>query len=142
MFGLQQVQEMGHMQREIDQLFRRFGFSPAYGSRLNQVVFKVVDNGESFSITAPLPGLDIEKFDISVLGRRLTISGAFSTPELPPDVRWHHQERSSGRFEKSLQLAADLDTEKIKAEYQHGILTINLPKAASAMPKKIAINVA
>ncbi|MDX2480680.1 MAG: Hsp20/alpha crystallin family protein [Desulfuromusa sp.] len=141
MFGLQHVQEMETMQREMDQLFRGFGFSPAYGSRVNQVVFTVVDNGKSFDVAAPLPGLDIEKLNISVLGRRLTISGEFSTPELPADVRWHRQERSAGAFEKNLQLSVDLNTEKIKAEYNHGLLTINLPKAASALPKKIAINV-
>ncbi|MDA3902644.1 MAG: Hsp20/alpha crystallin family protein [Desulfuromusa sp.] len=141
MFGLQHVQEMENMQREMDQLFRGFGFSPAYGSRVNQIVFEVVDNGESFSIAAPLPGLNIEKFDISVLGRRLNISGEFSTPELPADARWYRQERSAGVFEKNLQLSTDLDTEKIEAEYKRGILIINLPKAASALPKKIEINV-
>jgi HSP20 family protein len=142
MFGLQHVQEMKNMQQEMDQLFRGLGFSPAYGSRVNQIVFQAVDNGESFSVSAPLPGLDIEKLEINVLGRRLTISGEFSAPELPVDARWQRQERSAGRFEKNLQLSADLDTEKVKAEYKHGILTIDLPKAASALPKKIAINVA
>ena len=140
-FGLQFVNEIENMQREMDQLFRGFGFSPTYEPQARQIDFKVVDNGESFSVEAPLPGLDIEKLNISVLGRRLTVSGEFSHPELPQDVRWHRQERSAGTFEKNLQLAANLDTEKIEAEYKQGILKINLPKATSALPKKIEIKV-
>ena len=141
MFGLQLVNEMANVQREMDQLFRGFGFSPTYNSAENQINFKVLDSDEQFSVEAPLSGLDIEKLDISVLGRHLTISGEFSAAELPPDVRWHRQERSGGKFEQKLQLSADIDTEKIEAEYRQGILKINLPKAASALPKKIAINV-
>ncbi len=141
MFGLQLVTEMENVQREMDQLFRGFGFSPAYGSQAKQVNFQVTDNGESFSVEAPLPGLDSEKLDISVLGRRLTVSGEFSRPELPADVRWHCQECNTEAFEQSLQLPADLDTEKVEAEYKMGILRLNLPKAASALPKKIEIKV-
>ena len=142
MFGLQFVNEMENMQREMDQLFRGFGYSPAYGSQQEQIKFKVTDTGESIRVEAPLPGLDIEKLNISVLGRRLTVSGEFSRPEVPQEIRWHRQERSAGSFEKNLQLAVNLDTEKVEAEYKQGILKINMPKAASALPKKIEINVA
>ena len=139
--GLQFVNEIENMQREMDQLFRGFGFSPTYESQVKQIDFRVIDNGESFSVVATLPGLDIEKLNISVLGRSLTVSGEFSRPELPQDIRWHRQERSTGTFEKNLQLAANLDTEKVEAEYKQGILKINLPKVASALPKKIEITV-
>lgn len=141
MFGLPLVNEMANMQREMDQLFRGFGFSSTYSPTENQTNFKVLDSDEKFSVEAPLPGLNIEKLDISVLGRHLTISGEFYAAELPQDVRWHCQERSGGTFEQKLHLSADIDTEKIEAEYRQGILKINLPKAASALPKKIAVNI-
>ena len=141
MFGLQFVNEVENMQREMDQFFRGFGYRPTYGSQQKQINFKATDTGQSISVEAPLPGLDIEKLNISVLGRRLTVSGEFSRPEVPQEVRWHRQERSAGTFEKNLQLAVNLDTEKVEAEYKQGILKINLPKAASALPKKIEINV-
>ena len=141
MFGLQFVNEMENMQREMDQLFRGFGFNAAYGSEAKTVNFKIIDKGESFLVEAALPGLDVKKLNISVLGRHLTVSGEFSRPELPQEARLHCQERSDAKFEKKLQLAANLDTEKIEAEYKQGILKINLPKVVSALPKKIAINV-
>lgn len=141
MFGLQFVNEMENMQREMDQLFRGFGFNSAYGSEAKTIDFKVIDKGENFRVEAALPGLDVEKLNISVLGRHLTVSGEFSRPELPQEARLYRQERNDARFEKNLQLAANLDTEKVEAEYKQGILKINLPKAASALPKKIAISV-
>ncbi len=141
MFGLQFVNEMGNMQREMDQLFRGLGFTSTYESQIKQIDFQVIDNGESFSVQAPLPGLDSEKLNISVLGKRLTVSGEYIRPELPQEVRWYRQERRSGEFEQNIQLPANLDTEKIEAEYVDGILNMILPKSVSELPKKIAVKI-
>lgn len=141
MFGLQFMNEAGHFQREMDQLFQGLGFSPVHVAQAEQIEFKVQDNGESHSINASLPGLDSENLNISILGRRLTISGEFSHPDIPADAVWHRQERSRGKFEQNIQLSSNLDLEKIEAEYTDGILNIILPKAASALPKKIAVKV-
>ena len=91
---------------------------------------------------AVLPGLDAEKIDINVLGRRLTVAGEFAQPEIPDGATWHRRERAGGRFEKSLQLSANIDADQVEAEYQQGILRIKLPKAASALPKKIEVKTA
>ncbi|MEE4252758.1 MAG: Hsp20/alpha crystallin family protein [Desulfuromusa sp.] len=141
MFGLQIMNEAGNLQREMDQLFKGLGFSPVHVAQTEQIEFKVQDNGESHNIRASLPGLDSEKLDISVLGRRLTISGEFSHPEIPEGGVWHRQERRKGKFEQNIQLSTNFDLEKIEAEYVDGILNITLPKAASALPKKIAVKV-
>ncbi len=141
MFGLQFINDMENMQRDMGQLFRSLGVQPAYRSLEKPISMKVVDRGENLAVEAPLPGLDIEKLDIRVLGRRLTIAGEFLASELPENVRWHRQERRGGSFESHFQLSADIDLEKIEAEYKQGILRITLPKAASALPKKITVKV-
>lgn len=142
MFALQFVNEMDSMQREMNRLFRHAGMkgsnrpSPAAG------LLRAEDKGAAFVVEAALPGLDPEQLSIDVLGRKLTISGRFQdNPSAGDDVRWYRKERRSGAFEQSLVLAAELDTEKVEAEYKHGILRIDLPKAAAALPKKIAVNV-
>ena len=141
MFGLQFVNEVGSVQREMDQLFRGFGFTPSYGSESMQIKFQVTENDASHSVRASLPGLDSEKLSINVLGRRLTISGEYSKPEAPENSHWHRQERHRGNFEQNIQLSTNLDVEKIEAEYIDGILNITLPKAVSDLPKKIAVKV-
>jgi len=141
MFGLQFMNEAGNMQREMDQLFRGLGFSPTYVAQAKQIEFQVTENGDSHHIKALLPGLDSEKLSISVLGRRLTIAGEYSHPDIPDGAFWHRQERRKGEFEQNIQLSSNLDIDKIEAEYIDGILNITLPKAASALPKKIAVKV-
>jgi len=142
MFGLQMIHEMDNMQREMEQLFRGLGFHTASADLPQSRTIRVSDQGDAFQVEAVLPGLDAEKIDINVLGRRLTLAGEFVRPEIPEGATWHRRERARGKFERSLQLAANVDADQVEAEYQQGILRIRLPKAASALPKKIAVKTA
>ncbi len=142
MFGLQMFNQMDDLHKEMDQLFRGFGFQPAYGEHRQAGGLKFADQGDHYLVTAVVPGIDPEKLDISVLGRQLTLAGEYATPELPDGVTWHRRERPSGRFSRTLRLPDNLEAEQIEAEYGQGLLTVKLPKAASAMPKKIDVKVA
>ncbi|WP_303721872.1 Hsp20/alpha crystallin family protein [Malonomonas rubra] len=142
MFGLQMIHEMDNLQREMDKLLGGFSFNPFYLERQQNRAFKVQDAGEAFEVKAALPGLDIEKLEISILGRRLTLAGEFASGDVPEGASWHRRERHTGRFEKSLLLNANIDSDQVEASYEKGLLRINLPKAASALPKKINVKVA
>jgi len=142
MFGLQILNEIGSLQREIDQIFRSVGVQTDANLTSRNVGFQVYDNEDHYSVVAALPGLDVESLDISVLGRQLTISGSFAKGDVPEGAIWHRQERRSGNFEQRVGLPTNLDTEKIEADYSNGILKIKLPKAASVLPRKIEVNVA
>ncbi len=141
MFGLQILNEMESLQREMDHIFRGLGTRSGADVIRQNVGFRVNDEGDHYAVVAVLPGLDREKLDINVLGRQLTVSGAFAQTEIPDGARWQRQERRSGNFEQRIELPVSLDTEKIEAEYVNGILKIALPKAASVLPKKIAVKV-
>jgi HSP20 family protein len=142
MIGLQMIHEMGSLQREMEQIFRGLGFNSMSEDLPQATQFKLGDNGEAFEVEAMLPGLDIDKLDISMLGRRLTLSGEFVTEDAPEGATWHRRERQGGRFEKSLQLSANVDAERVKAEYLQGVLRVTLPRAPSALPKKISVQTA
>lgn len=139
MFGLQIRQDIDSLQREMEQLFTGLGWSPEAAQTSPELRFQVEEQGDSYLAQAALPGLDLSQLDISVLGRTLTISGAFSANEMTEDVRWYRRERSQGKFERTLKLAADIDSERVEAEYDRGILKLKLPKSASALPKKISV---
>lgn len=137
MFGLQVINEIEAMQRQMDQLF-----SGISRERVREnVQLSVAEGDKEYRVEALLPGLDAKKLDISILGRKLTISGDFAEADTPANVQWHRQERSRGSFERTLLLGKDVDAEQVEAEYRNGILSVTLPKAASALPKKIMINV-
>ena len=142
MFGLQMVNEMESFQQEMEQIFRGCGFTPLRASNSSTERLKFRDAGEAFVVEAQLPGINVETLDINVLGRRLTLAGEFAEADAGEAVTWHRQERSRGSFRQALQLPLEVDSDKVDAEYKHGILRINLPKAASALPKQISVKVA
>ena len=79
----------------------------------------------------------------TVLRNQLTISG--EKPAESGEVKaenFHRSERASGRFVRTFTLPTEVDDKKVSAEYRSGILTITLPKAEAAKPKKITVSVA
>ncbi len=142
MFGLQMINEMESFQREMDQIFRGCGLPSVRSAVRQEDRLNWREGDEDFVVETPLPGIDVEKLEISVLGRRLTLSGERTASETAEDVTWHRQERDRSGFRQTLLLPMDVDSDKVNAEYKNGILRISLPKAASAIPKKISIKAA
>lgn len=140
MFGLQMFNEVEKLQSEMDHLFRGLGLSVVPDHRADSTGLKVKDIGDGYRVEASLPGIDVEKLEISVLGRQLSLSAERGEPDIGADVNWHRRERKGGTFKKSFMLPEEIDSDRVEAEYQNGILTVALPKAASALPKKISVN--
>jgi HSP20 family protein len=90
-------------------------------------------------VTAELPGIDPVKVDISIVGDTLTISGSRDAESLKEKESYHRQERSHGRFTRTLQLPFHVETNKVDAKYDRGILQITLPRAEADKPRKISV---
>src|SRR6056297_747597 len=127
------------MQREVEQLLRGFDLDPIVRREQGRIDFKIREQDEKYLVEATLPGVDAEKLDINVVDRQLVIKGQFAPLDLPENARVHRQERRSGSFEQSLMLTNKLDTDNIAAEYKDGILSISIPRAKEALPKRIEI---
>jgi HSP20 family protein len=97
----------------------------------------VYQEGDDYVIEVTLPGVKPEQVDVSVLGNQITIRGAY---EAPPEGRQYlHQERSAGRFERTLTLPTELNADKARARLEHGLLRLTVPKAESAKARRIAL---
>ena len=94
---------------------------------------------EGMVVTAELPGADPEKLDISVVGDSLTIGGNREAEALKAGESYHRQERSCGRFTRTIQLPFHVDAAKVAATYERGILNVVLPRSEAEKPKKISI---
>lgn len=97
---------------------------------------------DKFIVTAELPGVAAEDVDISVVGKNVGIKGERKPPELPEGAKFHRRERAYPKFNRMLGLPDEVDAERVSAKLTDGVLTIILPKAAAAMPKKISVNAA
>jgi HSP20 family protein len=98
---------------------------------------------DNIYVEALAPGLNMDGLDISVEQGVLRISGekaALSTEIKPED--FHRRERAEGRFIRALRLPAEVDSEKVTAEYKNGVLRITLPKTEAAKPRQIQVKVA
>jgi HSP20 family protein len=127
---------------EMDRLLTGFfsetpdGIFP--GALRGQPAVNVWDTGETIVVEAETPGLKSDQLDITVTGGELTLK--LERPELTrKGERYHRRERPVGSFTRVVQLPAEVDAQGVRAELHDGVLSISLPKAASAKPRKIEV---
>jgi HSP20 family protein len=94
--------------------------------------------GEQFVARVDLPGVDPQSIDIDVEDRTLTIRAERQSDEVD-GAKWLSRERTSGTFARQLSLGSGLALDKIQAEYQDGVLSLTIPVAEEAKPRKINV---
>ena len=90
-------------------------------------------------VKAALPGFKPDEVQINITGEVLTLKGEAKQQEEKKEKAWHMREQRWGTFERSVVLPTDVVSDKAKAEFENGILTISLPKAEEVKPKVINI---
>jgi HSP20 family protein len=93
---------------------------------------------EKYVLTADLPGIDPGSVDVDVDGQLLTIR-AERTEGIHESVKWLSQERPYGSYLRQFNLGDGTDPERISASYDNGVLTVTIPIAERAKPRKIQI---
>lgn len=99
----------------------------------------IFEEADSIRIQAEVPGVKPEEVKISVEGNVLTISGTKQQTAEERTERVHRYERNYGAFERTFTLPATVDADKIRASYDHGVLTVTLPKVEKAKPRQIQV---
>jgi HSP20 family protein len=134
------MREVMTLREAMDRLFNDAFTSPlsVSGVSLNPAI-DLYQTAEDVVVKASLPGLKADDVHISISSDVLTLSGEFSQESEQKDATYHIRERRSGSFERSLMLPTDVQSDKAKAEFEEGILTITLPKAEAVKPKTITI---
>ena len=90
-------------------------------------------------VKASLPGVKADEVQINITGEILTIKGETKQVEEKKEKAWHMREQRWGTFERAVALPTEVVSDKAKAEFENGILTITLPKAEEVKPKVINI---
>ncbi len=90
-------------------------------------------------VKATVPGVKPDDLHITITGDVLTIRGEVKQEEEIKDAAYHIRERRYGTFSRSLPLPVPVLTDKAKAEFENGILTLTLPKAEEVRPKTIEV---
>ncbi len=94
--------------------------------------------GDDYILTALLPGVKAEDLNVQVINDTITIQGEFKRSE-DEKSEFLLNEIPTGRFYRELTLPAPLETEKVEAHLDNGVLTLRVPKAEEARPKSIKV---
>jgi len=126
--------------RDVDRLFSQLAGGTQNGSRQMQMPLDAYRNGDTFLITLDLPGVSTESVDLTVEDNVLTIRAERLAPPKSDDVEVLISERAYGTYTRQVFLGTNLDTEHIDAQYQAGVLTLSIPIAPHAKPRRIQVN--
>ncbi|MDQ0604573.1 HSP20 family protein [Streptomyces canus] len=125
--------------RELDRLTQQLLNTNGTWSRPSAMPMDAYREGEEYVIAFDLPGVDSDAIDIDVERNMLTVKAERRPATKADDVQMELSERPLGVFSRQVVLADSLDTEHIKADYDAGVLTLRIPIAERAKPRKIAI---
>jgi len=101
----------------------------------------ILETDNELVLKADIPGVDLKDIDIRIENGTLSIKGERKFEKEENNKGFHRLERSYGSFVRYFNLPETVDTEKVKAEYNNGVLNLTLPKKEIAKPKAIKVQV-
>lgn len=99
----------------------------------------VVETQDGITLHADMPGVSRDGLDIQVEAGSLTIEGEFSL-DLPEGMQASYADVGLARYRRVFTLSKELDADKVSADLRNGVLTLRIPKAAHAQPRRIQVN--
>ena len=101
----------------------------------------VIEDTLGITLYADLPGVPKEKLHVRVDADALTIEGEVSLP-MAINLEPSHVEVQISRYQRTFTLGKELDSEKVAAEFRHGVLKLSIPRFEHAKPRKIEVQIA
>lgn len=123
--------------RELDRLTQQMLGANGTLARPSVMPMDAWRDGDTFHVEFDLPGIDPDSIDLDVERNVVTVKA--ERPPRAEDTAMLAAERPRGVFSRQLVLGDNLDTEQISASYDSGVLTLLIPVAEQAKPRKIAI---
>ena len=140
------LNDVAVLQNRLNSIFSDFarpmnGESEALGTGAFLPAVDVYEDPQKLSLRVEVPGIKPEDVDIRVENNTLTVRGERTFRADEKEENFHRVERRYGSFVRSFTLPQAVDTEQVRANYEHGVLTIELPKKAAAQPRQIKVAV-
>jgi HSP20 family protein len=129
---------MNELQKEFGQVFERLPAAEREVAILPPI--NMWEDAKNVYLEVELPGFKSEDLEIHITpDNHLTITGNRSIEQVKDETAWHRRERMYGRFSRVVTLPVTVDEGKIDAKFQHGVLSMTLPKSQAAQPRRIAV---
>ncbi|HOC45248.1 MAG: Hsp20/alpha crystallin family protein [Syntrophorhabdaceae bacterium] len=134
-------EELERMRRQMDLMSAALFRAPSVETAAGVFpMMNVTEDGDNYYIRAELPGMKADELAITVTANSISISGERKLAVEDEKAQYHRREREGGKFNRIVSLPTQIETEKVTARCTDGILAVTLPKAESAKPKRITVN--
>ena len=135
--------EIATLQNRVNGLFQDYGRGQDELTTTTSFVpaVDVYEDEHKVILKLEIPGVSQEDVDIRVENNTLTVRGERKFEKEEKEENFHRIERRYGSFARSFTLPNTLDTENVQANYEHGVLKIELAKRAEAKPRQIKVNI-
>ena len=138
-----QLNAFNAFNRAVEELFGDFARPGHEGQesavRPWQPLVDIVETEQAYEVRAELPGVARENVQVAIENNVLTLAGERKFEKDVNKESYHRIERAYGTFSRSFTLPNRVDAERVEAKYENGLLTVAIPKAAEARPRKIEI---
>ena len=127
------------LRQDMDRLFHQHG---EQGPTVARGVFPPVnlyERGDTYVLTAELPGVDPADINVSLQGSTVTVEGERKRPQSGAQGSPHRLERGAGTFKRAFELPVSIDGDGVVAKHTNGVLMLTLPKAEEHRPRQISI---
>ncbi|MBI5879465.1 MAG: Hsp20/alpha crystallin family protein [Chloroflexi bacterium] len=128
----------------MDRLFEDSFIQPRFMGTIRegfgQLPVDVVESDNDVVVKASVPGIKPEDLDITVVGDTLTIKGEIKAQTKEEKTNFLLRERRWGMFQRTLTLPVEVQADRARAEFEHGVLTLTLPKVEEIKPKQIKVS--
>jgi HSP20 family protein len=137
-----EVRPFDEMDRFLDRIFERrpFRFFDEDGGWVPSA--NLSETEKEVHVEAEIPGMDPKDISVSLDDGVLSIRGERKHEHEEKEENYHRIERSYGSFSRSFRLPAEVDADKVEADYKNGVLKIRMPKTKESSVKKIEVKAA
>ncbi len=137
--------DMAVLQNRLNSIFQEFA-QPETGTEALATghfvpAVDIYEDQNKLVLKLEVPGIRQEDLDIRVENQTLTVRGERRFQAEEKEENFHRIERRFGSFQRTFTLPQTVDTEQVKADTEHGVLVITLPKKAEAKPKQIKVGI-
>jgi HSP20 family protein len=133
-------EELERIRRQMDTMSTAFLRGPFGGTAAGVFpMMNVTEDKDNYYVRAELPGIKADELAIDITANTFSITGERKLAVESEKAQYHRREREAGTFNRIVTLPAEIDAEKVEARCTDGVLTVILPKAEAAKPKRIAV---
>ncbi len=136
------LRDLMSMREAMDKLFDESLIPPAFLTMERRTFpIDVYETPEAYTLKASLPGMDPLKIGVEAMGDAVTIKAEIEQEKEEKKGTMLRQERHYGRLERTIELPIAIDATKVDATYEHGVLTLVMPKSEVVRPKSVEVKV-